>query len=614
MTSFVVASGPIRFGSEEQGQTEDVFGAPPPPYRQHDDSTDPWSTPVSVQMPQIVQPSAEARAEPELLEAEANRDASDVGKSEVGKSDPQIFVAIELPTDEQHVEPDDHDQSAANSLKLGTQQHTAAYREPAQDMQREPIPENVGFNDSEEAAEDGLCDAETTLEALPSQEMLSTHTANPTFLNPTFEDVDSIDTDSESDGNDFSLSVNKLSGAVNSTMGRSSGKASASFEAGRRKLEEFKRKKQEAMAKRRFGNNSNGPPHAVVTVKDHHEDNQQQTKSVVSRKVNRAAYTAELEEMASKLLASEKAKENCFQDLDRVLRQLEAVDSERSLLQREKAALVGEIIALKSSLDVQTQEGQVLGQLRRELDSERSTCRELAIELSQLKTEHNETVFELNKAREDVSNAHDNIESLKEMLAESDKERQKLESKLATSTESFGSDELQRRLAKAENAVEKERQAVSMLEKKLKEAESLAEAGRTAVEREMEWQRRCNVAEAELASVQQQQQQKEPHLNQNLQQVANDLRAQCDAAAITISRLMEENQILTDRLNHDHGNQQMVGTSSSLHHQGPESHDSTTMNNLVEEKLSHAENRPRYSWWGWLAGADLAEGNRGIHG
>lgn len=612
MTSFVVASGPIRWGSEEQGQ-DDVFGAPPPPSLQTDAGTDPWSsTSVSEQTPQIVQPSAEARVELEAeLEAEASRDASDVGTS-----DPQIFEAIELSTDEQHVEPADQHQSAANQ-KPGTQQHTAGYREPPQDMQHdEPIDPQLqgGCVESEEAAEDGLCDAETTLEALPSQEMLSTHTSNPTFLNPTFEDIDSIDTDSESDGNNFSLSVNKLSGAVvKSTLGSSSGKTSASFEAGRRKLEEFKRKKQEAMAKRRFGQNPNEPPYAVATVKDReHEDNQQQTKSVVPRK-GLAVYTAELEEMASKLSASDKAKEAAFQDLDRVLRQLEAVDAERSSLQREKAALVGEIIALKSSLETsKTQEGQVLDQLRHEVDSERFLRQELANELSQLKIEHSAIVLELNKAHEDVSNAHDNIESLKEMLAESDKERQKLESKLATeSTESFGSDELQRRLAKAENAVEKERQAVSMLEKKLKEAESLAEAGRTAVEREVEWQRRCNVAEAELARVQQQQQQQEPDYNQHLQQVANDLRAQCDAAARTISRLMEENQILTDRLNH-HSNQQTVDTSSlSPHHQGSQDLDEpTAMNSLVEEKPSHAENRPRYSWWGWLAGADLAEGNR----
>lgn len=645
MTSFIVASGPIRFGSEEQGLDDidiaggEVFGAPdsnprphhpPPP---HVDA-DPWPTTVP-HIPQV--PEMQTAAQAQLEEPEATRDEDrqiDEPEEEEeelpqGISDPQLaldlqYQAIGVPLTDAAEGLDDH----AMPKVLFTNELVDSPQEPThpelQDRE-EDGDANQEVGQGPEGAVVEVCDTLTAVVgSKPALEMSDVQASNPPFMNPTFEDI--IETDSESDDVDFSATVKPTAGKH--------AKASASFEAGRRKLEEFKRKKQEAMARRKFGTSTSDD--LSHDASDSTSKDNQQLKPVPLRR-GLAAYSAELEEMSSKLEASEKAKESALQDLDRVLRQLETVDAERSALHREKAVLVGEIVALKNSpLESQTQMEQAIDQLKRQLDSERlaraelSTVNEKLIsELSRIKTEHQMVVTELDELREEVSNSRGNIESLKEMLAESDKERQKLESlwqEAEASTKrsptagsmsepSVSDSELQRRLAKAENAVEKERQAVATLEKKLREAESALEDGRFAVERAMELQKRCDMAEEELSRLRQQ----EPSSNQYLQEVASDLRAQCDAAARTISRLMEENQVLTDRLN-EQGSQlhrlqtQTLGSSSVSHqrNQGIQNMDNTAVDSSArEEKTSNAENRPRYSWWGWLAGADLAEGSRG---
>lgn len=128
---------------------------------------------------------------------------------------------------------------------------------------------------------------------------------------------------------------------------------------------------------------------------------------------------------------------------------------------------------------------------------------------------------------------------------------------------------LRLRLSKAEAAVEKERRAVQAMERQLREGESAAAEGRAATAAAFELRRRCDAAEREAAAATARASQLEAaaaalpdahaqalHGLQLAEQralaaegVAKDLRVQCDAAARTISKLMEETQELTQRLN-----------------------------------------------------------------
>lgn len=128
---------------------------------------------------------------------------------------------------------------------------------------------------------------------------------------------------------------------------------------------------------------------------------------------------------------------------------------------------------------------------------------------------------------------------------------------------------LRYRLSKAEAAVEKERRTAQALERQIREAEAAAEEGRAATAAAFELRRRCDAAEREAAAAKATVEQLQsstsvlPDANSQImarvrmaeeragaaESIAGDLRSQCDAAARTISKLVEENQELAERLN-----------------------------------------------------------------
>jgi hypothetical protein len=133
---------------------------------------------------------------------------------------------------------------------------------------------------------------------------------------------------------------------------------------------------------------------------------------------------------------------------------------------------------------------------------------------------------------------------------------------------------LRYRLAKAEAAVEKERRMIQSLERQVRDSEAAAAEGRASTAAAFELRRRCDVAEREAAAAKNAVEQlqsavsagantpNDAQLQQMLSKlrlaeekatstdaIAADLRSQCDAAAKTIAKLVEENQNLVDRLN-----------------------------------------------------------------
>ena len=131
-------------------------------------------------------------------------------------------------------------------------------------------------------------------------------------------------------------------------------KVNPSIQAGRRKLEEFKRKKAAALSRR----NSGAPPPAEVN----------------SRADLDSAYISDLEDKITKMK----------EEVRRANHDLEVMAEERQNLQREKASLVGEIMSLKASsegknsaqaIELLREELQAMGDQRRTLEESLSQSR-----------------------------------------------------------------------------------------------------------------------------------------------------------------------------------------------------------------------------------------------
>lgn len=178
---------------------------------------------------------------------------------------------------------------------------------------------------------------------------------------------------------------------------------------------------------------------------------------------------------------------------------------------------------------------------------------------------------ELNQAREHASDLATRLHDLERLHTTLD-----LDTASPGGGAGFGagklSDEqhtLRLRLAKAEAAVEKERRAAQALERLVRDGEEAVAEGRAAVAAAFELRRRCDAAEREAAAAAARASQLEnvaatlpdAHARalQDLQvaeqriavaeTAAMDLRAQCDAAARTVTKLVDENLELTERLN-----------------------------------------------------------------
>lgn len=167
-----------------------------------------------------------------------------------------------------------------------------------------------------------------------------------------------------------SIGIDSSSVSRVSSMSSTPARVSNNLEAGRRKLEEYKRRKQAVLARKQSNpgiarqvvtNSSTGASSGASPLRNARASSsagevynngasqQQQPGGQV------ASATAQVEAAMARAMAAEAAAAQTSQDLDRVLRQLEAVDKERTALQREKAGMVGEMMGLQAALEA-TQE------------------------------------------------------------------------------------------------------------------------------------------------------------------------------------------------------------------------------------------------------------------
>jgi hypothetical protein len=134
------------------------------------------------------------------------------------------------------------------------------------------------------------------------------------------------------------------------------------IEAGRKKLEEFKRKKMAALTKKAAaaaaaggssGGNDTTTHHTATTTNSNSNSNNDTEILVLQGRLAAAEERAKYSQQEA-AEASRKASQ-LDADLQTILHQLENVDAERTALQRDKAAMVGEAVMLKSEVEMALQ-------------------------------------------------------------------------------------------------------------------------------------------------------------------------------------------------------------------------------------------------------------------
>jgi hypothetical protein len=125
------------------------------------------------------------------------------------------------------------------------------------------------------------------------------------------------------------------------------------IEAGRKKLEEFKRKKMAALTKKAAAAGSGSGNNTTTTTATNNNNNGDTEILVLQGRLAAAEERTKYSQQEA-AEASRKASQ-LDADLQSILRQLENVDAERTALQRDKAAMVGEAVMLKSEVEMALQ-------------------------------------------------------------------------------------------------------------------------------------------------------------------------------------------------------------------------------------------------------------------
>lgn len=162
------------------------------------------------------------------------------------------------------------------------------------------------------------------------------------------------------------------------------------LDAGRRKLEQFKRKKAAVLARKAAAAASGALSSKAIsdttTAAPPRREVPPERKELLGHQ-NDECVRATVDDLQKRATVAEAAAADISKDLDRVIRQLEIVDAERTDLQREKANLVGEILALKNSLEILRSKEDAQGSMD-ELSASRKRVQELESELQNLRLSH----------------------------------------------------------------------------------------------------------------------------------------------------------------------------------------------------------------------------------
>jgi len=168
------------------------------------------------------------------------------------------------------------------------------------------------------------------------------------------------------------------------------------LEAGRRKLEEYKRRKQAVLGARKA-------PAVSGTSSPRARANDSRAVGT-SDGANAAAaitekFQAELSAALSRAKAAEASKSELSRDLDHVLRQLETVDQERNSLQRDKAAMVGEMMAMQAALETAQTQAQAQATDSANAEEYQNNMRNAEMQIQELESARNDLVQRLERER-----------------------------------------------------------------------------------------------------------------------------------------------------------------------------------------------------------------------
>jgi hypothetical protein len=184
----------------------------------------------------------------------------------------------------------------------------------------------------------------------------------------------------------------------NSSLDSSPRPGNINLEAGRRKLEEYKRRKQAVLGARRTpGVSGTSSPLAGSG------GTAAAAAAAAAAAVNEK-FQAELAAALSRATAAEASNSELSRDLDHVLRQLETVDQERNSLQREKAAMVGEMMSLQTALETATAQAQAQATssvTTEQYETERRNAEMLSVQVQELETARNDLIELLEKERQE---------------------------------------------------------------------------------------------------------------------------------------------------------------------------------------------------------------------
>lgn len=288
------------------------------------------------------------------------------------------------------------------------------------------------------------------------------------------------------------------------------GRLNPSLEAGRRKLEEFKRKKAAVLSRR---------------------------SSITSSHYNDSGANADV--LEARLQEAQEEVRKMKATVDRLTEEVEASREEKHAMEREKAALLGELVSIKASVEDSGSSSKAIELLREELDamkdrtdgleaslaSSRGECNVLSeekarleeelntlkvnsaltmrddgelnrvkTELESLKSHHASLQAELEHqsvqtlqlqsqladalnqeqgAREEVEEAKENIDSLRELLSEGEQERVELVSQLASLKSELAQMQQQEHAVQAHNDAAKDDE-IRMLQAQLVDTERIA--------------------------------------------------------------------------------------------------------------------------------------------
>lgn len=181
------------------------------------------------------------------------------------------------------------------------------------------------------------------------------------------------------------------------------------LEAGRRKLEEYKRRKQAVLGARKApGVSGTSSPRAGAQSGSTGGASDANVAAITER------FQAELTAALSRATAAEASNSELSRDLNHVLRQLETVDQERNSLQREKAAMVGEMMTMQAALETAQAQAQAQAEKSVNVEEYENNMRNAELQIHELESARNDLIELLEKERNEHRQQLDILNAEKE--------------------------------------------------------------------------------------------------------------------------------------------------------------------------------------------------------